>query len=42
DRKTFGEMPENTRQYVAFVEKEANCRISVLSVGPERNQTIRL
>jgi len=33
-------LPESLRDYVAFIEDEVNCRVSIISVGPERHQTI--
>lgn len=34
------ELPENFRNYIAFLEKELETPITILSVGPDRNQTI--
>lgn len=33
-------LPESLRDYVTFIEDEVNCRVSIISVGPERHQTI--
>lgn len=33
-------LPQTLRDYVAFIESEVNCRVSIISVGPERHQTI--
>ncbi|MDD5162760.1 MAG: adenylosuccinate synthase [Candidatus ainarchaeum sp.] len=38
--KSFAELGKNARAYVEFVEKELKTRISVVSIGAERNQTI--
>ena len=42
---TFGitnwkDLPENARNYILFVEKLIDTKISIISTGPERNQTI--
>ena len=36
----YEELPEEARRYVEFVEKQIGFPISMISVGPERNQTI--
>jgi len=33
-------LPQALRDYVNFIEDEVNCRVSIISVGPERHQTI--
>lgn len=35
-----GELPENLIKYVEYLEKELNTPITVVSVGPDRVQTI--
>lgn len=40
--KTWGSLPLRARQYVKAVSKLAGTKISSVSVGPDRNQTIRL
>ena len=42
---TFGitnwkDLPEEAKQYILFIEKLIETRISIISTGPERNQTI--
>lgn len=39
--KTFEELPEAARQYVRFVENAIGVRVSMVSVGPRREQVIR-
>ena len=34
------ELPENFMSYVSFLEKELEVPISIISVGPDRKQTI--
>ncbi len=38
--RTFEELPENTRRYVEYLERTAGVPISIISVGPDRDQTI--
>ncbi len=37
----FGRLPDNLKNYIAFIEKEVGVPIHLVSVGPNRNQTIR-
>ncbi|MCA1743913.1 MAG: adenylosuccinate synthase [Desulfonatronovibrio sp.] len=39
---SWDEMPENARKYVQLIEKYLNVKISIISVGPDRDQTIRI
>lgn len=34
------DLPENARKYVEYVEKEIGCRVTYVSVGPERDSII--
>ncbi|MDO8509691.1 MAG: adenylosuccinate synthase [bacterium] len=36
----YADLPENVKKYIEFVEKEAGCQISIISLGPERDCTI--
>lgn len=36
----YEKLPENCRKYIEFIEKELNVSVSMVSVGPERNQNI--
>lgn len=38
--KSESEFPQAFKDYIAFIEKEAGCPITILSVGPDREQTI--
>ena len=38
--RRYEEFPEAFRQYVAFIEKETGCLIKIISVGPDRDETI--
>lgn len=40
--KTISELPENCKKYLLLIEKLTNRKISFVSVGPDRNQTIRV
>ncbi|MEX0874989.1 MAG: adenylosuccinate synthase [Actinomycetota bacterium] len=38
---TFGDLPHQARDYLAFLEAECGVPIRMVSVGPEREQTLR-
>ena len=38
--KGYESLPENLRNYVKFIEDQVSCRVSIISIGPERSQTI--
>ena len=38
--KKFSDLPKNAKTYLAFIEKELKTPISLISIGPERSQTI--
>lgn len=38
--KSYKELPENAKKYLARLEELMGVRISIISVGPDRNQTI--
>ena len=40
--KSQDEFPEEFREYVAFLENYLETRIGIISVGPDREQTIVL
>lgn len=40
--RTRGELPANARAYVARIEELVGCRVGVVSVGPDRDQTADL
>ena len=37
---TFEELPKAARDYVSFVEEQLECRVSIISTGPRREETI--
>jgi adenylosuccinate synthase len=39
--KRIGDLPANARDYLKFMEERLGVPISIVSVGPERDQTIR-
>ena len=38
--KTFEELPENAQRYVEYLEKITGVPVSIIAVGPDRDQTI--
>jgi adenylosuccinate synthase len=40
DIRSMADLPENTRRYVSAIEAHAGVPIVLVSVGPERTQTI--
>jgi adenylosuccinate synthase len=40
--RTFEELPKNAQDYVRYLEKISNCRVSAIGVGQDRNATISL
>ena len=38
--KTFDELPKNAKDYILFLEKEIDCKIKMIGVGPDRCQNI--
>jgi adenylosuccinate synthase len=38
--RSLGDLPENARRYVTAIEEHASVPIVLVSVGPERTQTI--
>ncbi|MBN2639835.1 MAG: adenylosuccinate synthase [Bacteroidales bacterium] len=40
--KTFDDLPENFKNYIRFIESEVGVPIKLVSVGPDREQTILL
>jgi len=39
--QTFDELPENAKKYIQKIEQILNVPVTIISVGPEREQTIR-
>lgn len=40
--KSISDLPENCKKYLLLIEKLTNRKIAYVSVGPDRNQTIRV
>lgn len=38
--RDYNEFPQEFKDYVAFIEKETGCPISIISVGPDRDETL--
>jgi len=38
--KGYDALPENIKRYIEFIEKEVDCSISIISLGPKRKETI--
>ena len=38
--KGYESLPENLKNYVQFIEDQVSCPVSIISIGPERHQTI--
>ena len=38
--RTFDELPENAKSYVEYLERTIGVPISIVAVGPDRDQTI--
>ncbi|MRR09101.1 adenylosuccinate synthase, partial [bacterium] len=41
DVRSFDRLPANAKRYLALIEKQAGCRVSIVSVGSDRAATIR-
>ncbi|MCF0177146.1 MAG: adenylosuccinate synthase [Bacteroidales bacterium] len=40
EAKTYDDLPQEFKDYVAFIESELKVPVSIISVGPDRDQTI--
>jgi adenylosuccinate synthase len=40
--KSYGELPQRTKDYLSFISKQGEIPISIISVGPKRDQTFYL
>ena len=36
------ELPKKLKDYIKFIEEAVNCKVSIISVGPSREQSIHL
>ena len=39
---SYDELPEKLKDYIRFIEETINCKVSIISVGPSREQSIHL
>jgi adenylosuccinate synthase len=39
-KSDFSSLPKNILKYIGFIEKEVDCSITIVSVGPQRHQTV--
>ena len=40
--RSYDELPENAKKYLARIEELTDTKISIIGVGPRRDQTIRV
>ncbi len=38
--KGYDELPQNLKDYITFIEHEVDCPVKIVSVGPQRHETI--
>ena len=38
--KGYNSLPQELKDYISFIENEVNCPVKIISVGPQRHQTI--
>ena len=38
--KGFNALPQTLRDYVKYIEDQINCKITIISMGPQRHETI--
>ena len=38
--KSFDELPENAKAYIERIEKEVGCPVTMVGVGPDREQNL--
>ncbi|MCH7763546.1 MAG: adenylosuccinate synthase [Candidatus Marinimicrobia bacterium] len=38
--KGYDALPETLKDYIAFIEKEVDCPVKIISIGPQRHETI--
>ena len=39
-KQGYRALPQTLKDYVSFIESEVSCKVSIISVGPQRHQTI--
>ncbi len=42
DARSYDELPENAKTYLRRIEEFTGTKVSIVGVGPKRNQTIRV
>ena len=40
--RSYDELPNKLKDYIKFIEKTVKCKVSIISVGPSREQSIHL
>ena len=40
DMRNFSELPEELKTIIAFIENETKAKVRIISVGPDRDETI--
>ena len=40
DLKSYNDFPSEMKEYIAFIEKETGVKVSIVSLGPDREQTV--
>ena len=38
--KGFDKLPREIKEYISFIEQRVNCKVTIVSVGPQRHETI--
>jgi len=38
--KGFDKLPREIKEYISFIEQQVNCNVTIVSVGPQRHETI--
>jgi len=38
--RTYSELPSELKDYISFIESEVHCPVKIVSVGPDRDETI--
>ena len=38
--KGFSKLPREIKEYISFIEQRVNCNVTIVSVGPQRHETI--
>lgn len=36
----YGELPDSLKEYISYIEKETGIPVDIISVGPDRSETI--